>query len=186
MVGVIVLFPKLENGKYIKNILVRNGIEVTAVHTSGSQAILTTENMEEGLIVCGYRYRDMRFDDLREYLPEDFETLVLLSKTHWEECSADNAIKLAMPVKAFELVQAANALLEKLEQRRRIRKAKPKARSAKAQRTIRRAKEVLMEHHGMTEEEAHRYLQKRSMDTGTNLVEMAGMVLAMYLDGKDE
>ena len=32
---------------------------------------------------------------------------------------------------------------------------------------------------GMTEEEAHRYIQKCSMDSGTNLVETAEMVLSM-------
>ena len=31
----------------------------------------------------------------------------------------------------------------------------------------------------MTEEEAHRYLQKCSMDSGTNMVETAMMVLSM-------
>lgn len=31
----------------------------------------------------------------------------------------------------------------------------------------------------MTEEEAHRYLQKHSMDNGTGMVETAQMVLAL-------
>lgn len=34
----------------------------------------------------------------------------------------------------------------------------------------------------MTEEEAHRYLQKTSMDSGTNLVETAQMVLSMMTE----
>ena len=33
----------------------------------------------------------------------------------------------------------------------------------------------------MSEEEAHRYLQKTSMDSGTNLVEMSEMVLKMFI-----
>ena len=33
---------------------------------------------------------------------------------------------------------------------------------------------------GMTEEEAHRYLQKRSMDNGTNMVETSYMVLQVF------
>ena len=41
------------------------------------------------------------------------------------------------------------------------------------------AKALLMERNGMTEEEAHRYIQKCSMDSGTNLVETAEMVLSM-------
>ena len=42
---------------------------------------------------------------------------------------------------------------------------------------IKEAKALLMERNRMTEEEAHRYIQKCSMDSGTNMVEMAKMVL---------
>ena len=36
-----------------------------------------------------------------------------------------------------------------------------------------------MERNHMTEEEAHRYIQKCSMDSGTSLTETARMVLSM-------
>ncbi|MFR2620283.1 MAG: ANTAR domain-containing protein [Clostridia bacterium] len=36
-----------------------------------------------------------------------------------------------------------------------------------------------MARNNMTEEEAHRYLQKSSMDSGTNMVETAEMVLSI-------
>ncbi|MDO4556678.1 MAG: ANTAR domain-containing protein [Lachnospiraceae bacterium] len=183
MVSVVVLFPKLENAKYIRNILVRNGIEVTAVHTSGAQAILTTENMDEGLVICGYRFKDMMYGELREYLPDDFEMLLISSQTHWDECADSGVVRMMMPIKAFDLVETVNMMLESLERKRRKRRMKPKERSVKEKQLIRRAKEILMDNHGMTEEEAHRYLQKRSMDSGTNLVEMSQMVLDMYLDG---
>ena len=45
--------------------------------------------------------------------------------------------------------------------------------------TIAKAKALLMERNSMTEEEAHRYLQKHSMDNSTNMVETAQMVLTM-------
>ena len=35
------------------------------------------------------------------------------------------------------------------------------------------------ERNSMTEEEAHRYIQKCSMDSGTNLVETAQMVISL-------
>ena len=40
-------------------------------------------------------------------------------------------------------------------------------------------KRLLMERNGMSEEEAHRYIQKCSMDSGTNLVETAQMVISL-------
>ena len=39
------------------------------------------------------------------------------------------------------------------------------------------AKAVLMDRHGMTEEQAHRFLQKQSMDHGAKLTDTARLVL---------
>ena len=55
----------------------------------------------------------------------------------------------------------------------------PKVRSDEDRKVLDEAKALLMERNGMTEEEAHRYIQKCSMDSGTNLVETAEMVLSM-------
>ena len=45
---------------------------------------------------------------------------------------------------------------------------------------IKDAKALLMERNNMSEEEAHRYMQKVSMDSGNNMVETAGMILSMF------
>lgn len=45
---------------------------------------------------------------------------------------------------------------------------------------IAEAKALLMERNNMTEEEAHRYIQKRSMDNGTGLTETAQMILSFF------
>ena len=47
---------------------------------------------------------------------------------------------------------------------------------------INNAKWVLMERNHMTEQEAFRYIQKSSMDSGTNMVETAQMILLMIYD----
>ena len=48
------------------------------------------------------------------------------------------------------------------------------------QRTVERAKALLMSINRMTESEAHRFLQKRSMDTGLRMAETAQMVIGAY------
>ena len=63
--------------------------------------------------------------------------------------------------------------------RRRRAKTKPKVRRPEEEKQIREAKEVLMARNNMTEQEAYRYLQKCSMDSSTNMVETAQMVLTM-------
>ena len=56
-------------------------------------------------------------------------------------------------------------------------------RSAEEERLICRAKAVLMEVNLMSEAEAHRFLQKYSMDTGLRLAETARLILERYTTG---
>lgn len=53
-------------------------------------------------------------------------------------------------------------------------------RAEEEQRLIRQAKALLMDINRMTEAEAHRFLQKRSMDTGTRLAEAAQHIIDRY------
>ena len=70
LVNVIVLFPKQEVARSIRNLLVRSGFEVTAVCATGAQVVQRMEGVEEGLVVCGYKCSDMIYSELREYLSE--------------------------------------------------------------------------------------------------------------------
>ena len=45
--------------------------------------------------------------------------------------------------------------------------------------TITKAKELLMERHHMSEPEAHKYLQKCAMNSGTTMLEAAEMVISL-------
>ena len=75
-----------------------------------------------------------------------------------------------------------NMMLQSMDRKRKKRKKEAKNRDPKQQETIRRAKELLMERNNMSEGEAHRYLQKSSMDNGTNMVETAQMILTLLFE----
>lgn len=62
---------------------------------------------------------------------------------------------------------------------RKKRRQQPKQRSEEERMIVAQAKNLLMERNNMTEEEAHRYIQKCSMDSGTNLIETAQMVMSL-------
>ena len=59
---------------------------------------------------------------------------------------------------------------------------RPKIRSDEEQQTINRAKALLMDRNDMTEDEAHKYIQRRSMENGTGLVEISHMILSLMQD----
>ncbi len=180
MTSVIVALPKIEDAKNMKNVLVRNGISVAGACTTGAQVLALADSLNDGIVICGYKMADMMYTQLQEYLPSSFEILLLASKQVIGAGMVESDVMcLAMPVKIHELIHMADRMIQAIELKRRRRKAKPRERNAKEADLIKEAKEVLMKCNHMTEEEAHRYIQKCSMDSGTNMVETAQMVLQM-------
>ena len=90
---------------------------------------------------------------------------------------------LSMPMKVHELLQTIEMMEGDIQRRRRRMRRQPKHRSQEDQQIIRKAKELLMARNSFTEEEAHKYIQKRSMDNGTGLVEVAQMILSLLQEG---
>lgn len=85
-------------------------------------------------------------------------------------------------MKASDLVNTVDMMLSQIERRIKKDKKKPKVRSWKEQNYIGNAKMLLMQRNHLSEEEAYRYIQKSSMDSGTNMVETAQMILMLLYD----
>lgn len=179
MTNIIVVLPKLEDAKSIKNILVRSGFQVTGVCTTGAQAISQADGLHDGIIICSYKLADMMYDHLHECLPYGFDMLLMASQSVINECYGNDIVCLSMPLKVNDLINTVNMMVDNILRRRRKQRLHPRIRSAEEEMLIRQAKELLMSRNHMDEEEAHRYLQKCSMDSGTNLVETSQMVLSM-------
>jgi response regulator NasT len=170
----------LDTAKSIKNLLVRNGFSVLGVCTTGAGALALADGLVDGIMISSYRLTDMQCLEIREYLPEGFELLILASQGTLQENMGSSMVCLAMPLKPLDLMNTMHMLEAGIERRRKKRKAMPKSRGAQEDKVIKQAKELLMARNHMTEEEAHRYLQKNSMDSGTNLAETAGMILTLF------
>lgn len=179
MINIIVVFPQQENARSIRNLLVKNGFPVAGVCVTGTQALSQMDGLSGGIVICGYKMADMLYSQLHALLPCGFEMLLLVSGQHLNECLGNDIVCVSMPLKAHELVSTVGMMAEKQERHRRRQKSQPRRRSQEEQAMIEEAKALLMERNNMTEDEAHRYLQKCSMDTATNMTESAAMVLAM-------
>ena len=143
MSSIIVVFPKKEIATNIRNILVRNGFDVIGVGVTGAQAVQLADNLDDGIVVCGYKMTDMLYNELM------------------------NTIEM---------------MAQSIGRRRKKRRAELKNRNPEQQALVKEAKSLLMERNNMTEEEAHRYLQKCSMESGVNMVETAQMVLSIMAE----
>ena len=165
MPNVIVAFSKQENGKNIRNILVKNGFHVVAVCTSGAQILAAAGELDRGIVVGGGKFQDMVYGEAQAAM--------------FGDDTPENAMLLPMPLRVHELVSTLEMMIQTQERRHRRRRRMPKARSREELELIDRAKEMLMDRNHMTEDEAHRYIQKCSMSNGSSLVETAEMIISL-------
>ena len=181
MSSIVIALPKIEDAKKIRAVLARHGFTVASVCTTASNALSSAYELGSGVLICSHRLPDMNYLDLSECMPRDFEMLLLASAR--VICEVPTSIlSVQMPVKASDLVNTVNMILTQQERRKRKEKKKPKARSWKEQNYIYNAKMMLMQRNHLSEDEAYRYIQKSSMDSGTNMVETAQMLLMLLYE----
>ena len=177
MTSIVTAFPRSNEAKSIKDILVRSGFNCIGVATTGAEILSLADDLVDGIVVCGYKFPDMLYSDVKEYLGDNFDMLLISRKASLAQGTSSNIMCLEMPLKVNNLIDTLGMMVENAERRRRKRREHPRIRSSEEMAIINAAKALLMERNRMSEDEAHKYLQKSSMDSGTNMVESAQMVL---------
>lgn len=183
MSSIIIAFPKKEIAQNIKRILAQSGYSVAAVCLTGAAALASMSQLDEGILVCGFRFVDMMYSELYAYMPKSFQMLLVASAENVMEKDVDNLICVSTPLKVHELLETIEMMEYQNSRRKKKKKRQPKERSDEERQIIEDAKRLLMNRNSFSEEEAHRYIQKRSMDNGTSLIETAQMVLSLMGDG---
>lgn len=182
MQNIIVAFAKQTDAQNFKSILMRGGFDIGSVCQTGAQVLTAMENLGSGVVICGQRLGDMLCTELASDMPEYFTMLLVASPAKADELMLsehENIVYLPTPLKKDDLFSTLTMLIEGVMLRRKKIKEKRRFRSSEDQKIIDSAKAILMERHNMTEPEAHKYLQKCSMDSGTSLLETAEMVLSV-------
>ena len=74
-------------------------------------------------VVCGYKMKDMLYNELRDYLPGTIEMLLIASP---EKCSdrTPGVISLSMPFKVFDLMNTIEMMAQSISRRRKKRKSR--------------------------------------------------------------
>ena len=174
---IVVAFSNEEARRRILRLLESAGRAPAACCASGGEAIRTVRNLGGAIVVCGFKFRDMTASEVAASLRGTAVLLVLASAAHLDFCEGENLFKLPTPAARSEFFATLDMICR--QEARRARRPQPQ-RDEEEVRLIRRAKELLMEVNRMSEAEAHRFLQKRSMDAGLKLAETARMVLEHY------
>ncbi len=183
MADIVVALPKLEDAKNLRRLLVRNGYDVGAVCDSGARTVEALNRLDGGVLICGYRFADMHYYEIYDYLPKGFQMLLLASPAKIDECGISGLMTLSMPFKLKDLLNTLETMFIQYGRWKKKQKDRPKVRTESEKKIIAAAKDLLIERNNMTEGEAHRYIQKLSMDSATGMVETARMI--MELNGKE-
>lgn len=144
---------------------------------SGDQVRRLLDKQQTYCVVCSPRLTDGPAEWLYQDLPPTCALLLVGPQHVLDACSSDDVFKLATPIRREEAVSTVRLLIQFGH---RVERLLHSRRSTLDQELVERAKSLLMERKGLSEEEAHRLIQKRSMDTGARLVQTARRILREY------
>ena len=173
---VIVAFEGDGNSARIREILESEGEFSCLVCRSAAEVKRAVHKQHRSLIVCGFKLADGTCEELFHDLQPDCFMLLVGAQARLELIETEGIFKIQSPIRRGELLASVRMLVQ--FQRYIPREKGPAKRGEEEQQLIARAKAVLMDRHGMTEEQAHRFLQKQSMDNGAKLTDTARLVLA--------
>ena len=171
MERVLLAFENQATAEKIRALLEQTGEARAVLCRTAAQARVLAAQQGIATVICAFRFADGSARELFYDLPRGC-TMVLLARLDllelWHE---PGLFPLSPPISRRSLLDTLHAALA--EGRRQSRPA----RSPAEQDLIARAKALLMERHGVGEGEAHRMLQKRSMDQGRKLSDTARLLL---------
>ena len=165
---IVVAFANEEAQRRILRLLESDGWHPAAVCAAGAEVIRTVRKLGSAIVTA---------TDLAADLRQNAVLLAVSSAVNLEFCEGENLYKLPTPVRRADFFATLD-LLRQFEEKH-LHHPPPKRREADQQ-LIQKAKELLMDVNRMTEAEAHRFLQKRSMDAGLKMVETAQLIIDSY------
>ncbi len=174
---VIIAMPQMMDAERLAGSLRSQGEDVRLACDTGAAVLKKTDEADSGVIICGYKLKDMSHIELCDMLPDYFEMILVASASKWD-MSKDGIMKLGMPFKISELVRMTELLLSQIDARLKKGGKGPGGRNAKQQALVEEAQHLMMERYGMERTEAYRYIQKQSMNSGDSMVDVAKNILA--------
>lgn len=171
MERVVLAFSREEIAQKIKHMLDGTGYEVCAVCCSEYELLRYTADLDVALVIMGYKLGGELADNIAAELPPGIKLISIVKAENRGMIENDEIFVLPLPVNRQSLLSAIEIFLGAIDRRRKTR------RDPKEEKIIDRAKLYLMEKHRMTEEQAHRFIQKRSMDTGAKFIDTARLIL---------
>lgn len=173
MRDIIIASANRKSAEHIKSILQRELLFVSAVYQSGAEVLSYASIRPDAVVVCGKLSDNMPAVSLAETLPPGFDVVHLVSSSDAYQGFVSNMVELTMPLDRLEFISAVRTLVQ-ISSEITTRK---KTRSAEENDLLTLAKQRLCENYGISEREAHKKIQKMSMEQGVRLMDVARKIL---------
>ena len=185
MEHVIIGLSDRSKGAVIKEIVVTNGFLDVEICTSGEEVLRLANAYAGGIVICGYKVGSMLYSQVQEMLPPQFGFLLLLSRNQAALVDTEELFSLVLPIQKIDFIRTVKTIL-RLQQEKDGPSSNPVLVRPQEERVlIEKAKLFLMNHHHISEEAAHRYIQRNSMNRGWKPVEMARWILQEKDQGEE-
>ena len=164
----------------IEGILSAIGMVPQAVCTSGKEVLALAQDSHV-LLLTTYQLGDMTGMELAKQLGDSADALIIVPGNFDEsEAEGSGALLLKNPISQDALYQALRATMHMQEKLLAARaKAEKTERMLQERKIIDRAKGRLMDELHLSEKQAHYHIQKKSMDMGRRIVDVASEILDM-------
>ncbi|MDO4301068.1 MAG: ANTAR domain-containing protein [Clostridia bacterium] len=170
--NIFIAFDNPKTAVSIARILISNGNNVVSIAKSTSELIHSLDYYPSGIIITGCTFDGIRMEEVIRDISEDFNIIVLGKRVQLDSFNDERAFKLSLPLQKNDLICSVEMLMTMDTP------YKPAVhKNQNNERTILRAKHLLIDMYSMSEEQAHRYMQKKSMDTGRKLIDIAKIIL---------
>ncbi|MDP4177891.1 MAG: ANTAR domain-containing protein [Bacillota bacterium] len=176
---IIIALNNIETANKIKGLLLQENYNVIAICNSGNELIRLAMQYSPDLVLVEYKYKDMSLLDIYETLSDITSFLAIVNEPYKSYIEEDTDI-YCIGTKISNMILT-NAISLIFQSKRRIEKLRGQVEklehSLEDRKLIEKAKGKLMQTSGITENEAYRYMQKISMDSGKRMKDIAILIL---------
>ncbi len=165
---IIVVYHVKRTALSICSLLNNAGLHVSDICALGATALSLVHDKIQCIIICPSMMQDMTAAELANNIPQGIDVIALSNNGSLQYM--DNLVTLPVPIDPEQFLQTVR-IFASSSQSNFIRRSK------NDDEYIQKAKECLMSSMNMTEDEAHKYLQKTSMQTRQSMLETAKKII---------
>lgn len=156
----------------LNDVLCLNGMTPARLCKSASEVCALFGEVENAVLVCG-PLKDAPSIYLAKNVPDSWDVILLLSSNEPFPYYVSNIVPVTLPINRSEFAQIVLDVLGVQAESYGAKATAKKVRPQREKEIIEKAKQHLMKSRGISESDAHRLLQRYSMNCGITMYEAA-------------